>query len=194
MNSLTSHDRASIFGYTTNQRGYAFANWFIKLESLKGTLADPKSVLVSAVFAAAGKLSHAISGCWPPRVLVKPILEILLVSACRRVSHNNIENLLMVDRPNAIVPDQQTVAAQVWRRSGIEIAVGRSCSANNARSSRLRREPHNSALPIVTMSQASRRRILWHVPSVHYSKSAIVCAAASVDLPAATATSIGWAT
>ena len=51
------------FGYTTNQRGYAFANWFMKLESLKGTLADPKSVFVRAVFAAAGKLSHAISGC-----------------------------------------------------------------------------------------------------------------------------------
>jgi hypothetical protein len=63
MNSLMSHGRASIFGNTTNQRGYAFANWFMKLESLKGTLADPKSVFVSAVFAAAGKLSHAIKGC-----------------------------------------------------------------------------------------------------------------------------------
>jgi len=76
-----SHDRASIYGYTNNQRGYAFARLLAKLESLKGTLADPKSVLVRAVFAAAGKLSHAINGCWPPRVLVKPILEVLSVYA-----------------------------------------------------------------------------------------------------------------
>jgi len=63
---------------TTTQRGYASAKLLMKLESLKGTLADPKSVLVSAVFAAAGRLSHAINGCWPPRVPVKPSLEDLV--------------------------------------------------------------------------------------------------------------------
>lgn len=80
----------SIFGYTTNQRGYAFARLLAKLESLNGTLADPKSVLVRAVFAAAVKLSHAIRGCWPPRVLVKPILEGLSVSACMRMSYREL--------------------------------------------------------------------------------------------------------
>jgi hypothetical protein len=95
----------SMFAYTINQRGYAFASWFMKLESLKGTLADPKSVLVRAVFAAAGRLSHAISGCWPPRVLVKPILEIPLVSASRIVSYSKIENLLVINRPNTVVSD-----------------------------------------------------------------------------------------
>ena len=147
----------SIYAYTTNQRGYAFANWFIKLESLNGTLADPKSVLVRAVFAAAGRLSHAISGCWPPRVLVKPILEIPLVSACRRVSYSKIGNLLVINRPNTVVSDQQTVAAEIRRRGGIKVAVSRSSSTDNAGGSGLRREPHNSTLPIVTKSQASRR-------------------------------------
>lgn len=79
-----------MFGPRTNQRGYAFARLLAKLESLKGTLADPKSVFVSAVFAAAGKLSHAMSGCWPPRVLVKPILEIKLAFACMIVSHREL--------------------------------------------------------------------------------------------------------
>lgn len=81
---------ASVFGYTTNQRGYAFARLLAKLESLNGTLADPKSVLVRAVFAAAVKLSHAIRGCWPPRVLVKPILAISLVFAYLRVSYREL--------------------------------------------------------------------------------------------------------
>jgi hypothetical protein len=57
------NDGTCIYEDTTNQRGYASARLLMKLESLKGTLADPKSVLVRAVFAAAGKLSHAISGC-----------------------------------------------------------------------------------------------------------------------------------
>jgi hypothetical protein len=56
-------DILRIYEDTTYQRGYASARLLMKLESLKGTFADPKSVLVSAVFAAAGKLSHAISGC-----------------------------------------------------------------------------------------------------------------------------------
>lgn len=58
----------------------------------------------------------------------------------------------MIHRPNAVVSDQQTVAAQVGRRSGIKIAVSRSRATDNASSSRLRREPYNSTLPVVTMS------------------------------------------
>jgi hypothetical protein len=31
-----------------------------------------------------------MSGCWPPRVLVKPILEIKLAFACMIVSHREL--------------------------------------------------------------------------------------------------------
>jgi hypothetical protein len=127
-------------------------------------------------------------------VLVKPILEISSVSVCMGGSYKEIMNLLMIDGPNAVVSDQQTVTAQVRRSGSIEVAVSRSCSTDNARSSRLRREPHNSTLPIVTMSQASRWRVLWHVPCVHDGEPAVVRAAASVDLAGAAAASIRRAT
>ena len=100
----------------------------------------------------------------------------------------------MINRPDTVVSDQQTVAAEVRRSSSIEFAVSRSCSTENARRSRLRGEPHNGTLPIVTMSQAIRWRVLRHVPSVHDSESAVVRAAASVDLAGAAATHIGRAT
>lgn len=100
----------------------------------------------------------------------------------------------MINRPNAVVSDQEAVPAQVRRRSGIKFAVSRSCATDNAGRSRLRREPYNSTLPVVTMSQPSRRRVLRHVPSVHDSESAVVRAAASVDLAGAAAAHIGWAT
>jgi hypothetical protein len=58
-----------------SQRGYALARLLSKLPSLNGTFAEPKSVFVNAVRAAAVRLSQAISGCWPPRELVKPSLE-----------------------------------------------------------------------------------------------------------------------
>jgi hypothetical protein len=126
---------------------------------------------------------------------VKPILEkILSMSTRREASYTKVGDLLMIDRPNAVVPDQQTVPAEVWRRGSIEVAVSRSRATDNTSSSRLRREPHNSTLPVVTMPQASRRRILGHVPSVHDRESAIVRAAASVDLAGTAAASVGWAT
>lgn len=116
------------------------------------------------------------------------------MSTRREASYTKVGNLLMIDRPNAVVSDQQTVATEIRRRSSIEIAVSRSCSADNACSNRLRREPYNSTLPVVTVSQTSRWRVLRHVPSVHDSESAIVRAAASVDLAGTAAASVGWAT
>ena len=59
----------------TNHSGYASARLLSKLPSLNGTFAEPKSVSVSAVRAAAVRLSHAMSGCWPPRALVNPSLR-----------------------------------------------------------------------------------------------------------------------
>jgi hypothetical protein len=44
----------------------------------------------------------------------------------------------MIDRPSAIVPDKQTVAAKIRRGGSFEIAVSRSSSTDNARSSGLR--------------------------------------------------------
>ena len=57
------------------QSGYALARLLAKLPSLNGTFASPKSVFVNAVRAAAVRLSQAISGCCPPRELVKPSLK-----------------------------------------------------------------------------------------------------------------------
>jgi hypothetical protein len=56
------------------QSGYALARLLAKFPSLNGTFAAPKSVFVNAVRAAAVRLSQAISGCCPPRELVKPSL------------------------------------------------------------------------------------------------------------------------
>lgn len=43
-----------------------------KVESLKGTIALPKSVVCRASWAVVGRLSHAISGWVPPFVDVSP--------------------------------------------------------------------------------------------------------------------------
>lgn len=100
----------------------------------------------------------------------------------------------MIHRPNAVVSDQEAVAAQIRRGGGIKIAVSRSCATDNARGSRLRGEPYNRTLPVVTMSQATRRGVLRHVPSIHDSEPAVVRATTSVDLAGAAAAHIGWAT
>lgn len=96
----------------------------------------------------------------------------------------------MVNRPNTVVPDQQAVTAQVRRGGGVEIAMRRSSAADNGSSGRLCREPHNSAFPVMTVSQAGRRRVLGHVPGVHDGESAVVRASASVYLAGAAATSV----
>jgi hypothetical protein len=125
---------------------------------------------------------------------VKPSLGGLVSIRSHKSKLPSDPNILVIDRPSAIVPDKQTIAAEIRRRGRIEIAVSRSSSTDNARSGRLRREPHNSTLPVVTMSQPGRRRVLRHVPSVHDSESAVVRAATSVDLAGAAATAVRWST
>jgi hypothetical protein len=100
----------------------------------------------------------------------------------------------MVDRPNAVVADQHRVAAEVRRRGSIIVSVRRSSSTDNSGTGRLRREPHDGVLPVVAVSQASRRRVFGHVPRIHDSKLAVVRAAASVDLAGAAAAHTGRVT
>ena len=102
----------------------------------------------------------------------------------------NVESILMIDWPSAVVSDKQTVAAEVGRCSSVEIAMSGSSATDDARCSGLRRKPHDSTFPIVTMSQARRWRVLRHIPSVHDSESAIVRPTASVDLAGAAAATV----
>jgi hypothetical protein len=100
----------------------------------------------------------------------------------------------MVDRPNAVVANQHRSAAQIRRRGSVVIAVRRSSSTDNGGTGRLRREPHDGILPVVAVSQASRRRVLGHVPRVHDGELAVVRATTSVDLAGAAAAHTGRVT
>lgn len=91
-------------------------------------------------------------------------------------------NLLVIHRPWAKVSEQHSIATQARRSGRIEIAMRRRSSADESRAGGFRRQPDDSALPVVAMSELGRRRVLGHVPGVHDGEVAVVGAAAGVDL------------
>jgi len=92
-------------------------------------------------------------------------------------------NQLMIDWPEADVPDPRSRPRQVWRRCLLVLAVGRDCNPTDSCSVREGRHPNNNILPVMAMAKTTRGRILGHIPGIHDGIVSIVSGCACVDLP-----------